>query len=213
MAGTSFRDFLIDRVLGPLGMADTDFFVPPHKQDRAAVMYQMNEAGTALERSPFPRLDAPPRFCGGGAGLVSTADDYLTFARMLLNGGEVGGVRLLKAETVALMRENRLTDAQREIPFMGLPFWGGQGFGLGLSVITDPEKRAWMGPGSKGTFSWPGAFGVWWQADPGEDMILIYLIQNSTPLSPDASQIATGQRMGARMAMPMWQYAVYGAIR
>jgi CubicO group peptidase (beta-lactamase class C family) len=122
-------------------------------------------------------------------------------------------VRLLKEETVRMMRTNRLTDAQREIPFMGIPFWIGQGFGLGLSVITAPEKQAWMGAGSHGAFGWPGAFGTWWQADPEENMVMIYLIQNSMPLGPEAAaQLATGQRMGARLALPMWQKAVYGAL-
>ena len=80
---------------------------------------------------------------------------------------------------------------------MGIPFWMGQGFGLGVSVITDAEKQAWMGAGSNGAFGWPGAFGTWWRADPAEDMIMIYLIQNSMPLGPEAaSQLATGQRMG-----------------
>jgi CubicO group peptidase (beta-lactamase class C family) len=132
---------------------------------------------------------------------------------MLLGDGEVDGVRLLKPETVALMRTNRLTDAQREIPFMGIPFWMGQGFGLGLSVITDPEKQAWMGAGNEGAFGWPGAFGTWWQADPQSGMILIYMIQNSIPLGPEAAaQLATGQRMGARAALPAFQKAAYAAI-
>jgi CubicO group peptidase (beta-lactamase class C family) len=173
----------------------------------------MNEEGNDLEPVAFPRHDAPPSFCGVGGSLISTADDYLTFARMLLGGGEVDGVRLLQEETVRLMRQNRLTPQQREIPFMGIPFWMGQGFGLGLSVITDPEKQAWMGAGSEGSFGWPGAFGTWWQADPVEDMVMIYLIQNSMPLGPEAAaQLATGQRMGARLALPMWQKAVYAAL-
>jgi CubicO group peptidase (beta-lactamase class C family) len=96
---------------------------------------------------------------------------------------------------------------------MGIPFWGGQGFGLGLSVITDPEKQAWMGAGSKGAFGWPGAFGTWWQADPAEDMVMIYLIQNSMPLEPgSAAQLATGQRMGGRAALPIFQKLVYAAL-
>jgi CubicO group peptidase (beta-lactamase class C family) len=213
IAGAGFREFLMERILGPLGMVDTDFYVPPEKRDRAAVVYRLNEEAGALEAVAFARHDSPPSFCGGGGGLISTADDYLTFARMLLNGGEVNGVRLLKPETVDLMRRNRLTAAQREIAFMGIPFWGGQGFGLGLSVITDPEKQAWMGAGSEGSFGWPGAFGTWWQADPVEDMVMIYLIQNSMPLGPEAAaQLATGQRMGARLALPMWQKAVYAAL-
>ena len=213
IAGMDFRDFLIKRIFQPLGMADTDFFVPPAKRDRAAVVYRQAEESGALEPVAFARHDGPPVFCGGGGGLISTADDYLKFARMLLNGGEVDSVRLLKAETVALMRTNRLTDAQRAIPFMGIPFWDGQGFGLGLSVITDAEKQAWMGAGSKGSFGWPGAFGTWWQADPAQEMVLIYLIQNSMPLGPEAVlQMARSERMGARIALPMFQKMVYAAL-
>jgi CubicO group peptidase (beta-lactamase class C family) len=213
IAGTGFREFLMERILGPLEMVDTDFYIPPEKRDRAAVVYRLDESLSALEPVAFARHDAPPAYCGGGGGLISTADDYLTFARMLLGGGEINGVRLLREETVRMMRTNRLTPEQREIPFMGIPFWIGQGFGLGLSVITDPEKQAWMGAGSQGSFGWPGAFGTWWQADPVENMVMIYLIQNSMPLGPEAAaQLATGQRMGARLALPMWQKAVYGAL-
>jgi CubicO group peptidase (beta-lactamase class C family) len=211
--GKPFREVLMERIFGPLKMVDTDFYFPPEKQGRAAKVYRLKDDLSAIEEAPFPRRDAPPSFCGGGGGLVSTLDDYLTFARMLLGEGEVDGVRLLKPETVALMRTNRLTDAQREIPFMGIPFWLGQGFGLGLSVITDPEKQAWMGAGNAGAFGWPGAFGTWWQADPKSGMILIYLIQNSMPLGPEAAaQLATGQRMGARAALPVFQKMAYAAV-
>ncbi|HEY5107812.1 MAG TPA: serine hydrolase domain-containing protein [Caulobacteraceae bacterium] len=213
ISGMSFRDFLIERIFGPLGMVDTDFFVPPAKRDRAAVLYRLDDSLSALEPVAFAKRDEPPRFCGGGGGLISTVDDYLKFARMLLGGGEVDGVRLLKAGTVALMTTNRLTEAQRQIAFMGMPFWAGQGFGPGLSVITDPEKQAWMGAGSRGAFGWPGAFGTWWQADPAMNLILIYMIQNSMPLGPEAvANMPQGQRMGARIALPMWQKAVYAAL-
>ncbi len=213
IAGIGFREFLFQRIFEPLGMVDTDFWVPPEKRGRMAKMYRLKDDLSALEVAPFPLVDAAPTFCGGGGGLISTLDDYLKFARMLLGNGEVDGVRLLQPETVALMRANRLTPAQREIPFMGIPFWGGQGFGLGLSVIDDAEKQAWMGIGTNGSFGWPGAFGTWWRGDPQEDMILIYLIQNSMPLGPEAAaQLATGQRMGARAALPMFQNLAYAAI-
>jgi CubicO group peptidase (beta-lactamase class C family) len=213
IAGMDFRDFLFKRIFEPLGMVDTDFWVPHEKRSRMATLYRMKPDESGLEVAPMPLGDAPPPFCGGGGGLISTLDDYLKFARMLLGGGELEGVRLLKPETVALMQANRLTDAQRQIPFMGIPFWGGQGFGLGLSVITDVEKQAWMGAGSNGAFGWPGAFGTWWRADPAEDMILIYLVQNSMPLGPEAAaQLATGQRMGARAALPMFQNLAYAAL-
>jgi len=213
IGGMDFRDFLFKRIFEPLGMVDTDFWVPHEKRSRMATMYRMKDDESGLEVAPFPLVDAPPAFCGGGGGLISTLDDYLKFARLLLGGGEVDGARLLKPETVALMKTNRLTDAQRQIPFMGIPFWAGQGFGLGLSVITDVEKQAWMGAGSNGSFGWPGAFGTWWRGDPEEDMILIYLIQNSMPLGPEAAaQLATGQRMGARAALPMFQNLTYAAL-
>jgi CubicO group peptidase (beta-lactamase class C family) len=213
IGGGDFRGFLMERLFGPLGMVDTDFYIPPAKRERAAEVYRLDDKLEKLEPVAFTQYDAPPAFTGGGGGLVSTLDDYLKFARMLLNEGELDGKRYLKAETVRLMRQNRLTDAQREIPFMGIPFWMGQGFGLGLSVITDPEKQAWMGAGSKGAFGWPGAFGTWWQASPDDGLILIYLIQNSMPLGPEAAaQLATGQRMGARVALPVFQKQAYAAI-
>ena len=213
VAGMDFRQFLIERIFQPLGMADTDFYFPPEKRDRAAVVYRQDDATGAQNPVAFHRHDSPPAYCGGGGGLVSCADDYLKFARMLLNGGEVDGVRLLGPETVATMRTNRLTDAQRQIPFMGMPFWLGQGFGLGLSVVLDAEKQAWMSAGSEGSFGWPGAFGTWWQADPAEDMVMIYLIQNSMELGPEAvANMGQAQRLGARLALPMWQKAVYAAL-
>ena len=213
IGGGGFRDFLMQRLLGPLGMADTDFWIPPAKRGRAAVVYRLDEKLGKLAPTPFRQHDAPPAYCGGGGGLISSLDDYLRFARMLLNGGELDGRRYLNPESVRLMRTNRLTDAQREIPFMGIPFWAGQGFGLGLSVITDPEKQAWMGAGSKGAFGWPGAFGTWWQASPDDGLILLYLIQNSMPLGPEAAaELATGQRLAARAAMPVFQKQAYAAI-
>ncbi len=209
-----FRDFLLERIFAPLGMVDTDFFIPPAKRERAAELYRLNDELTGLEPVAFKRRDAPPAFCGGGAGLISTADDFLSFARMLLGDGEADGVRLLTEESVRQTRTNRLTDAQRQMDFMGFPFWAGQGFGLGLSMVTDPEKQAWMGAGSVGAFGWPGAWGTWWQADPAEDMILIFMIQNALPLGRDAAaQLATGQRLGARVALPLFQKAVYGALK
>ncbi|HEY1879111.1 MAG TPA: serine hydrolase domain-containing protein [Caulobacteraceae bacterium] len=213
IAGTGFREFLFKRIFEPLGMTDTDFWIPPEKRERSAVVYRQDQETGALAPVEFRRYAAPPAFCGGGGGLVSTADDYLKFARMLMNRGEVDGVRLLKPETVDLMRTNRLTEAQRQIDFLGMPFWAAQGFGLGLSVVMDAEKHAWMGAGSEGSFGWPGAFGTWWQDDPAEDLILIYLIQNSMPLGPEAvTQIANSPRMGARLALPVFQKQVYAAL-
>ncbi|MDP1641356.1 MAG: serine hydrolase domain-containing protein [Phenylobacterium sp.] len=211
--GKTLDQVLQDRVFGPLSMTDTAFHVPPEKLDRAARLYRINPKTDTMEEVPFPYYPAPPVFAAGGGGLVSTADDYLKFARLMLGKGEVDGVRLLKTGTVEMMTADRLTEAQKAIPFMGIPFWLGQGFGLGVSVITDPVKQAWMGAGNAGAFGWPGAFGTWWQADPAADMVLIYLIQNSIDLGPEAAaQLATGQRMGGRAALPVFQKMVYGAL-
>lgn len=211
--GKPLGQVLRERIFAPLGMEDTFFWCPPEKRERLAKLYRAPPQGGPLEDVSLPIAKTPPAFEAGGGGLISTADDYLKFARMMLGGGEVDGVRLVKPETIALMTANRLTEAQREIPFMGIPFWGGMGFGLGVSVITDPEKQAWMGAGSEGGFGWPGAFGTWWQADPVEEMVMIYLIQNSMPLEPGAAaQLATGQRMGGRIALPVFQKLVYAAL-
>lgn len=214
MAGMPFRDFLMQRIFGPLGMSDTDFYVPPEKRARAAVVYRMNAEKNVLEPVPFKQYDSPPPFCGGGGGLISTADDYLKFARLMLNKGELDGTRLVQASTVELMCTNRLTPAQRAIPFLGaIPMWDGMGFGLGVSVIDAPEKLGFLGMGGVGAFGWPGAFGTWWQADPSNDLIMIYLIQNSMPLEPGAlANLAAGQRMGGRLALPMFQRLTYDAL-
>ena len=188
--GKSLHDVLTERVLQPLGMSDTGFYVSPEKRARTATMYRLGDSGLQHDAmGPIPVRE--PRFCQGGAGLVSTADDYLRFARMLLGGGEVDGVRVLSEDSVRLMRTDQLTADQKHHPFLGMPFWIGRGFGLNLSVVTDPSKSAQLfGPGGRGTFSWPGAYGTWWQADPENDLILIYLIQNFPDLSSAAAAVA-----------------------
>jgi CubicO group peptidase (beta-lactamase class C family) len=211
--GKPLGQVLKDRIFRPLGMNDTDFWCPPEKRDRMAKLYRMNPDTETLEDVSFPHEAAQPIFEAGGGGLVSTVDDYLKFARMLLGDGEVDGVRLLKAATVQDMRTNRLTDAQRAIPFMGLPFWMSMGFGLGVSVVLDAEKHAWMGAGSAGSFGWPGAFGTWWQADPALDLIAIYMVQDSMPLGPEAvANLAARRGLGGRAALPVFQKLVYGAL-
>lgn len=209
--GKSLGEVLKARIFDPLGMKDTSFWVPPEKRDRMAKLYEAPPEG-GLKDVSIPNGDTPPAFEGGGGGLVSTADDYLTFARMMLGRGEVDGVRLVTPETLELMMQNRLTEEQRGHGFMGMPFWLSQGFGLGVSMILDAEKHQWMGAGAVGAFGWPGAFGTWWQADPVNDMILIYLIQDSMPLGPEAVTAMQGQRPSGRIGGPMFQKIVYSAL-
>ncbi|OAN28667.1 serine hydrolase domain-containing protein [Mycolicibacterium iranicum] len=198
--GKPLSDVLAERILGPLGMADTGFSVGAAGRRRAATMYQLDKDNTLRHdvMGPAPVVDPP--FCTGGAGLWSTADDYLRFARMLLAGGTLDGVRVLSEESVSLMRTDRLTAEQKRHDFLGAPFWIGRGFGLNLSVVTDPAKsRQLFGPGGLGTFSWPGAYGTWWQADPSADVILIYLIQNLPNLSADAAAAVAGNTSLAKL--------------
>jgi CubicO group peptidase (beta-lactamase class C family) len=184
-------DVLSERIFEPLGMPDTGFSVGPTGRRRAATMYQLGEDDTLHHDSMGPAPITDPELCSGGAGLWSTVDDYLRFARMLLAGGTLDGVRVLSEESAHLMRTDRLTDEQKRYPFLGMPYWVGRGFGLNLSVVTDPAKsRQLFGPGGKGTFTWSGAYGTWWQADPSADLILLYLIQNHPDLTADAAAVA-----------------------
>lgn len=212
--GKPLHAVLEEQVLGPLGMTDTGFFVAPEKRARGAMMYRIDEQ-SGLQRDvlgPVPVRE--PRFCQGGAGLVSTADDYLRFIRMLLSGGSVDGVRVLSEQSVRAMRTDRLTDEQKLQPFLGTPFWVGRSFGLNLSLVTDPAKSARLfGPGGPGTFSWPGAYGTWWQADPSNDLILIYLIQNFPDLTTMAAAVG-GNTSFARLqaVQPRFVRRTYEAL-
>jgi CubicO group peptidase (beta-lactamase class C family) len=180
--GLGTRAAMQQLLFDPLGMSDTDFWIPPEKRDRAAVLYRSSAPGnfSAVELPGFME-QTPPSFSAGGQGLVSTADDYLAFARMLLQGGELGGTRVLSEESIRLMTTNRLTSAQRRNLQFGIPFFMGQGFGLGLSVIDDAKRNAWMGAGRPGAFGWPGLFGGWWQADPARQSVMIWLQQTLPP--------------------------------
>ena len=210
--GKPLGQVLKERIFAPLGMNDTAFWLPKDQRGRLAKLYEAPADGGPLRDVSLPRGDAPPAFEGGGGGLISTADDYLKFARMMLGRGEVDGVRLVKPETIDLMCANRLSEEQRGHMFLGMPFWTSQGFGLGVSMIMDAQKHEWMGAGGQGAFGWPGAFGTWWQADPANDMILVYLIQDSMPLGPEAVTAMQSQRPTGRIGCPMFQKMVYAAL-
>jgi CubicO group peptidase (beta-lactamase class C family) len=214
--GKPLSDVLATRILGPLGMADTGFAVTLEGRGRAATMYKLDANGALRDDAMGPAQVRLPEFCAGGAGLWSSADDYLAFIRMLLGGGAVDGVRVLSEESVRLMRTDRLTDEQKQFPFLGMPMWRGRGFGLNLSVVTDPaQSRQLYGPGGLGTFSWPGAYGTWWQADPSADLILLYLIQNMPDLSADSAGAAVaGNTSLAKLqsAQPRFVRRTYTAL-
>jgi CubicO group peptidase (beta-lactamase class C family) len=211
--GAPLGEVLRRRILAPLGMDSTFFWPSAQERRRLARLYRIPAESGPLEDVSFPLGDRPPAFESGGGGLFSTALDYLKFARLLLGQGEVDGVRLARPETVALMTTNRLTPRQRAQSFLGVTdWWRGQGFGLGLSMFlgADPSGR---GAGSPGSFGWPGAFGTWWMADPAEEMVLIYLIQDSILPSPQTvSRFVSTEAPGGRAARATFQTLVYSAL-
>jgi CubicO group peptidase (beta-lactamase class C family) len=208
-------DVLAQRIFEPLGMVDTGFAVTPVGRRRAATMYKLDADNQLSDDAMGPAPVTLPTFCAGGAGLWSTADDYLAFARMLLGFGTVDGVRVLSEDSVRAMRTDRLTEEQKRYPFLGMPYWRGRGFGLNLAVVTDPaQSRQLYGPGGLGAFNWPGAYGTWWLADPSNDAILIYLIQNMPDLSSDAAASIAGNTSLAKLqaAQPRFVRRTYQAL-
>lgn len=203
ISGKDLGAVLTERIFSPLGMDDTGFFLSVDGRRRAATMYQLDGDNRLRHDVMGPAPVKPPTFARGGGGLWSTADDYLRFAAMLLNDGQADGTRVLSPESVQLMRTDHLTVEQKREPFMGSPYWVGRGFGLGLSVVTDPAKsQPLFGPGGVGTFGWPGAYGTWWHADPTKDLIIVYLVQNMPSASVDAAAVA-GNTSRARLAATM----------
>ncbi|MFC3172771.1 serine hydrolase domain-containing protein [Novosphingobium bradum] len=186
VAGRGLGEVLRERITGPLGMADTGFFVPEADQPRVARMYRETGPRGELADLTLPVPLAPPLFESGSGGLFSTMADYLVFARMMLGGGALDGVRIARPETVALMAANRLTEAQRALPAFGLAdYWRGTGFGLGLATVLDPAA-AQPGAGGLGSFGWSGAFGTWWTADPGRDLVALYMSQDFLALDSES---------------------------
>lgn len=186
--GAPLSAVLDRRVLAPLGMRDTGFAVAPEKQGRCAGLCGFDGEGrlTALSTAPGRQALAQRpdgmTFESGGQGLWSTLDDYLAFARMLIGDS---GTDLLRPETRAMMTSNQLTPEQRATARMfGQPlFAAGHGYGMGVAVVMEPEKADPLRcRGGVGTIGWPGAYGGWWQADPNDRSVLIFLAHNMVEL-------------------------------
>ncbi len=179
LSGQSLPDFMRTRLFEPLGMVDTAFHTPKEKKARLASLYTMGKDGLELmNQGVFGRdSDQPPALAMGGGGLISTAADYARFAQMLLNDGELDGVRVLKPESVATMTRNHITD---EIIAGGYgigfhSFRPGLGQGFNGVVFTDPTLAGI--PVGKGTYQWDGAAGTWFWIDPAHDLLFVGLIQ------------------------------------
>ena len=176
ISGISLDVFLEKKILKPLGMEDTGFYVPEAKLGRLAATYGPTEnGGTELLDAPATSQYAkPPRFLSGGAGLVSTVSDYARFAQMLLDGGELDGTRLLGRKTVGLMTINHLPDEL--IPIQVQPhILYGCGFGLGFRVLVNVAQAGRLG--SEGEFGWGGAASTSFFVDPKEELIGLLLTQ------------------------------------
>ncbi|HJO03727.1 MAG TPA: serine hydrolase domain-containing protein [Acidobacteriota bacterium] len=182
LSGQPFDEFLAERVFEPLGMSDTAFYVPESKADRLAASYRATpERG--MERAPSrPGIHDADRVPYGGAGSVSTAADYLRFAQMLANSGELDGVRILGRKTVDLMMMNHLDPALGPEPMAEMASSlqagpRGVGYGLTGAVITDVAQSAL--PGSVGAFSWGGARSTYFWVDRAEELVGLLLTQVS----------------------------------
>jgi Beta-lactamase/PDZ domain len=169
-SGEPFDQFLESHIFKPLHMIDTGFYVPEAKLSRLVDPAPGGRAGIF-------DITKPRKFLSGAGGLASTAPDYLRFCQMLLNGGELDGVRILASTIIAQMTTNSLP---ADIRFAGTnaPRMGpqnGAGFGLGFGVRTDPES-SWI-PGTVGSFTWGGVWGTYFWIDPAEKLIGLQMIQ------------------------------------
>lgn len=174
LAGKPLDQVLEERIFDPLGMKDTGFSVPKDKQDRFSKLYVPDREGTPVEQ-PADWFYGEPKLFSGGGGLVSTAMDYARFGQMLLNGGELDGVRILKPETVRLMHTNHLPEGVERInPLIGNP---GNVFGLDFAIVEEPADGV-SHPRAKGEFWWYGIAGTWFGLHPTEELMVIGMIQS-----------------------------------
>jgi CubicO group peptidase (beta-lactamase class C family) len=174
LSGKRLGDYMQETIFAPLGMKDTGFYVPENKVQRLTQIYTANpKTGQTIvmQNEPLGDYMSDPDIHNAGGGLVSTMQEYFTFAQMMLNGGEVNGVRILGRKTVEYMSSNHLP--QHLIPFNQDS--KGEGYGLAMSVTVDPGMSGFMS--SKGNFGWGGAASTYFRIDPEEKIVLISMAQ------------------------------------
>ena len=173
--GTSLEEFLRERIFVPVSMNDTAFSVPESKLDRLPTAYWTNfETGEfeVFDGVADSRWARPPLFESGAGGLVSTADDLLTFGQMILNGGRLGSERILSRPSVELMTTDHITPAQKAVSGFFPGFWDNHGWGFGGAIVTRRDDLA-----STGRYGWDGGYGTSWYVDPKEGLVGILLTQ------------------------------------
>jgi CubicO group peptidase (beta-lactamase class C family) len=197
LSGQSLDAFFAERIFGPLGMKDTSFWV--EDGERLAALYSPDPAtGRALRNDAMgTRVLSPPDALSGGGGLVSSAGDYHRFTQMLLNEGELDGVRLLGPRTLRHMATNHLP-GHVDLEAFGRPLFAettfdGVGFGLGFSVVEDPVAN--KVPNSRGTFAWGGAASTFFWVDPLERVTVEFYTQ----LLPSSTHPIRSQLQGLVM--------------
>jgi len=188
LSDLTFGDYLQANLFEPMGMVDTTFAVKADKYDRLSDVFGTNPATKKLMPLPFPPFAFKPETVGmesGGGGLVATLADYARFCEMLANGGEINGNRILKPETVKLMRTDVLTKDQKVSLSGNLSAATAQtlGFGLDFGIVhNDGSGKTVSGDG---TFFWGGAAGTWFWVDPTNDLYFIGMIQRFARGGPD----------------------------
>lgn len=179
VSGKSFGEYLRETIFEPLGMVDTDFYVPEEKQNRFCQNYQYMPETQTLEPCTWQHLGLSyfhlkkPAFESGGAGLVSTIDDYSKFVRMMLGKGTLDGVRILGRRTVEWMTQNHLDEEQ--IKTLDWEALKGYGYGNLMRIMIHEESAEMLG--TNGEYGWDGWLGSYVCMDPEEDLAIIYVIQ------------------------------------
>jgi CubicO group peptidase (beta-lactamase class C family) len=182
LSGMPLDQYFQQNIFAPLKMEDTGFFTPPEKAARVVAVHTYDDAGVIKGPEENRVNTTRPTFLSGSGGLVSTAEDYWRFSQAMLNGGELDGTRILKPETVQLMRTSVLP-AGAKVDLYG-PSQEGIGFGMDFAVVEDPAAANTKQ--GKDTFYWGGAFGTWFWIDPTNDLVFVGMIQNLNGSRPDA---------------------------
>ncbi len=182
LSGQTLDVYLQDNIFGPLGMVDTGFWMPEDKAGRVVAIHSYDGAGNITTQAGNRVVTAKPQFLSASGGLMSTAEDYWRFAQAMLDGGALKGKRILKEDTVKLMRTNVLQPGAK-VDLYG-PSQDGIGFGMDFAIVMNPQQA--NTPQGLNSFYWGGAFGTWFWIDPANDLVFVGMIQNRDGSRPDA---------------------------